>query len=139
MRNTSRTWQPYSSGDQTAGLGLFATSDLPSTAAQRTPKSRTAALVFVASNSPAKNPQSGQRRSSTHVQFLSSGMIASGTMFWQFLRQLTPAALAHGVEPSRVEHDERREDASADVDPVAVQAATVADRRHDDVVVPALD
>ena len=71
-RNTSRTWQAYSSGDHTSGCGRRRTSVVPRTSCQAAALSRTSSGMLSTSMDPGSSPHSGHARSSTHVQSLSS-------------------------------------------------------------------
>src|SRR6476661_681309 len=76
IRNTSRTCAAYSSADHVCSSGRTVTSGRASTGDQASAFARTRAGMSSYRVAAASNPQSGQARSRTHVQFFVSGVIA---------------------------------------------------------------
>src|SRR5258705_9369614 len=77
MPNTSRTWQPYSSGDQVVGVGRARAVPAASTGCQPAALARSIAGICSRGNACVSKPHSGQGRLSTHVQSFVSGVIAT--------------------------------------------------------------
>ena len=80
---TSRTWAPYSSGDQTSGCGRSATAGLDRricTHSSAAMKARSA--TSAGSTSPAASPHSSQRRVRVQVQSLVSGSGSTPSRYW---------------------------------------------------------
>src|SRR6185437_6222107 len=73
--STSRTWQPYSSGDHLSGRGRRAASAAASDTRQKVAFPRIIAGMLSRANELVSRPHSGQGRSSTHVQSFASGTI----------------------------------------------------------------